>query len=90
MKKFAIITLTLVLTASLFTACRRAPAEDTTGTGNGDTSTSTTAAPTTRPAVTTEPSTQTVPSTEGIIPDTTEGGMIDGNGKIRRPISRRN
>jgi len=87
MKKFAIIALTLVLTASLFTACRKAPSDETSKPSDGDTSTSTTAAPTTKP--TTAPSTQTAPSVE-TVPGTTNGGMIDGNGKINRPMMRGN
>lgn len=69
MKKFIVIALTFVLTAMLFTGCRRNP--DTTGTTAAPTTTTTTAAPTTKPAAT-KPAETTRPDGTGVLPDATD------------------
>lgn len=84
MKTFSVLALIFVLTATLFTGCRRN--NETTGAGpsgtNATTTTpSTTAAPTTKPAETTRPDgTGVVPSMTDIMPDASSGtGASSGN-----------
>lgn len=81
MKKFSILTLTLMLTAALFTACTGTMTDDTTGTDGTTTApTSATTNPTTAP--TTAPTTVTTSPTE------TTGGVNtldptgNGDGKM--------
>lgn len=75
MRKFAILALSFVLTASLMAACR----------GNSDTDTTGSTAATTQPttAATTPSTAATKPSTIATNPSETgmlEDGMIDGTG----------
>lgn len=72
MKKFSVLALVFVLTATLFTGCRRNPAP------TGTTGTTATTHSTVPHTTTTHPSTGIIPDATGIMPEGTN--TTDGTG----------